>query len=625
MEQVCEKDIGMDASCVGSESRSLLMERYPEISFSFLCQPFCPYQFILSSDQQQNAYREDETLHADEITKEMERFRSKLSLDGVDVLYVFGVGLGYSYTELKLWLKVKRERILIYLEDDLAAIDALVQMEESQEILSDPQVHLQFLQDPKHVNETLKQLVETYSAHRIEVVALESYGKRRPQLFKKIRLKLMRQTAVANALMTEALYSHRLVANVLANIKRWPHSFFANSLKNKFKGIPAIICGAGPSLSAAVPLLKELEDRALIIAGGSTITALSNQGVVPHLGLALDPNPEEYSRLRLTSAYEIPFLYGTRVQPDVFNTCNGPWGYIHSFTGGPCEAYFERELEIKGDPIGPDLGPEAFSVTTLAIALAVEMGCNPILLNGVDLAYTGMQRYAEGVMPSSEVFFQELQKETRASERLLKRKGIGGAMVYTLVKWVMESSSIASYAKAHKSAEFINVSAGGLGFKGIANNSFADAINTHCQRSFDLRAMVHHEIERSRLTHLSSDAVSDQMQTVASSLENLLSICNQMLEEFDAMKTAAPAMDKPFPNGKMTLLQLDFEEEKAFDCFFPHVGPAIDTLLNRSHPLLASDDPEQVRIRSIERLTKKWEHLKMMIEQELAILNRSKY
>ncbi len=610
----------MEASCVGSEARSILMERYPEIFFLSFYSSLNPYQLYLSSGQHWNARRKGENLHTDDIGKEMERFINKLQLEGVDVLYVFGVGLGYSYEAVKQWLKGKKERMLIFLEDELAVIDAFVQTEQAHPLLQDSQVHLQFIQDPKGWHETLKRLVETYPSHRIEVACLESYSKKRPQFCKKIRLKLMRHCAVVNALMTEALYSHHLVVNVLANIKRWPHSFFANSLKNKFKGIPAIICGAGPSLGATLPLLRQMEDRALIIAGGSTISALSNQGIVPHLGLALDPNPDEYSRLRVTSAFEMPLIYGTRVQPDVFNTSNGPWGYIHSFTGGPCEAYFERECNITGDPIGLDLGPEAFSVTTIAIALAVEMGCSPILLNGIDLAYTGMQRYAPGVMPSSQVFFQELQKDTRAAEKVLKRKGIQGTMVTTLVKWVMESSSIGSYAKAHKEAEFINVSSGGLGFKGISNRPFSEVIDQHCNRSYDLRARIHHEIEKSRFKELSFSAISDQMHTVMLSLEKLLSICDEMLVELDVNKQRGFFPEKPFPSGKMTVLKLNFEEERAFDCFLPHVGPAIDQLLNRSHAIPSHGEQEEILLKTIERQVMKWEHLKTMIEKEISIL-----
>jgi hypothetical protein len=588
----------METGCVGSDPRSLLMERYPEIFFLLTYIPFqpCPHKALL-----------------DEKTSSS---LTSARLSQVDVLYIYGIGQGSSYRDVRDWLHAKKERMLIYLEDDLGALDALLQNEIASEMIRNPQVHLHFVNNRDEWEPSLKTLLETFPSHRIEVAYLESYEKKSPRLCKKIHLTLMRQCAVVHALMTEALYSHHLVENVLANIKRWPHSFFANRLKNKFRGIPAVICGAGPSLGPAIPFLRQLEDRALIIAGGSTISALSNQGIIPHLGLALDPNPEEYDRLRVTSAFEMPLLYGTRLQPDVFNTSNGPWGYLHSYTGGPCEAYFERELGIQAEPVGPDLGPEAFSVTTLAIALAVEMGCSPILLSGIDLAYTGMQRYADGVMPSSQVFLQELKQETRASERILKRKGIQGTMVYTLVKWVMESSSIANYAKAHPEATFINVSSQGLGFKGIPNDSFAEVIEAKCHRTYDLRAMVHHHVAQYNFSELTPAAVSDHMKALTASLSKLSTLCDQMLDELNTFRKRGYSDAHSFPSGKMTLLQLDMEEEQAFDCFLPHVGPMLDRLLNRSHAIPPFGEPEAIQAKTVARLITKWEHLKTMIEKE---------
>ncbi|MBI3237143.1 MAG: motility associated factor glycosyltransferase family protein, partial [Chlamydiales bacterium] len=454
MLELSAEAIGMGIDCVGSRGMTLLKERYPEFSLLLweeVDSPYPPCPLEKSSP-----------------------FLKKLPLESVDLLYIFGIGSGSSYIWLKGWLEQKKERALIFLEDDLAAISSFSQTEYAEDLLQNSQVHLRFIPAKNHWDEIIEELVKTYPSQKVEVAAIPVYAQKRRAFFQKIRLKLMRKSAVCHALMTEALYSHRLTQNILRNIRLWPDSFFANHFQNRFQGIPAIICGAGPSLGPTIPLLQELENRALLIGGGSAIAALTNQGITPHLAIALDPNPEEYERLRAASAYEVPLIYGTRVQPDIFSTCNGPKGYIHSHTGGPCEAYFEKELGIQADPVGPDLGEEALSVTTLAIAFAVQMGCSPILLNGVDLAYTGMKRYAEGIMSTSCVALKDLQKEVRSSERLVKKKGIGGASVHTLVKWVMESSCISSYAKEHPATRFINVSQSGLGFEGIPNISISE-------------------------------------------------------------------------------------------------------------------------------------------------------
>ncbi len=587
----------MGLNCAGNRLADAWMQRYPEIAFLSIYGEVVPYQKVVC----------DEDVAA---------WRASLDLAQVDILYVFGVGVGAYYPTLKPWLNEKPERMVIFLEDDLSLIATFSQLEASLDFISDSQVSLHLIQDSKELPEQLKALIRTYPAQRIEVAALSQYAQTRASLFKQIRMTLLRESSVSDATLTDTLYSHYLVSNVLANMKRWPGSFLGNGLKNKFKNVPAIICGAGPSLSNSISLLQTLQERALIIAGGSTITALSNQGIIPHLGLAFDPNPEEYSRLRVSSAFEMPLLYGTRLQAETFQTCSGPFGYLRSQTGGPCEAYFEQEMKIDAAPIGPELGPEAFSVTTLAVALAVEMGCSPIILNGVDLAYTGMQRYAEGVMPSSRVCKHEMAQEKRALETLLRRKGVKGKMVYTLVKWVMESSCISNYAKAHPHTQFINVSEEGLGFKGIPNCSLSQAVQQHCQISYDLRSWVHAEIQSLDMTHITSKHIQSTFAELESSLGVLEECACEMISELKALASSSDLMTRSLPTGMMTLLQLNCEEERAFACFFPQVGPAIDQVLNRSYPLPLETDTLFYREKLIERLIVKWERLEMMIKKK---------
>src|SRR5690606_30787893 len=108
---------------------------------------------------------------------------------------------------------------------------------------------------------------------------------------------ILREATLSYSLYQEDKYYHLLFRNLLKNFRYLSKSFQAESLKGCFQGIPAIICGAGPSLTQALPVLSECKEKALLIAGGSTITALSKNGILPHLSLAVDPNPEEYERL----------------------------------------------------------------------------------------------------------------------------------------------------------------------------------------------------------------------------------------------------------------------------------------------------------------------------------------
>ena len=593
----------MEIASVGSSANLHLLERYPELLFLLSYTSFTPLDRP--------------------IRTEVDCIPDRSSLDEVDILYVYGVGYGEIYVALKDWLKERAERRLIFLDDELAAIHALLESEHAEDLLRSPQVIVHFLSKSQQLDGHLEGLVASYPSDRIEIILGTSvYQKRKKRRFQQIRLKLLRQSAVSHALLTEALYSHKLLGNLLRNIKRWPGSFLAGGLKGKFRGIPAIICGAGPSLEENMPLLKQLEDSALIIAGGSTIAALSNQGVHPHLGIALDPNREEFGRLKIASAYEMPLIYATRLQPDVFNVINGERGYLISGTGGPCEQYFERQMDIEGEPIGPALGPEALSVTTIAIAIAVEMGCNPILLNGIDLAYTGMQRYAAGVLPSSDVHKSEIKAQKKASERCLKRKDIHGHYVHTLVKWVMESECIASFAKQHPQTRFINVSRGGIGFSGISNRPLAEVAQEELIQLGDLRSLVHAEIQQLNMPQ-SKEKIVREMQEVGESLLRLGSIAEQMIEELEKAKDLLSLAKLTLPTGKMTILEIDFQEEKAFECLFPTLGPALDKLLARAFCTLMHCTEEEQHRYFLESKMAKWKQWKEMIDSEIAVFREN--
>lgn len=586
---------------VSSGNKVHLLERYPELLFLLSYSPFVPFSSYPSYDP-----------------KEVEQWIKKIHLEGVDILYIYGLS-GDHYVALKSWLREKKDRRLIFLEDELAAVHAFLYSEHAEALLYDPQVVLHFFSTIKSLDTHLKELIAAYPCDQIEMVAIASYQKHKKSRTQHIRMKLLRLSSVAHAVMTEALYHHKLLTHLLRNIKRWPGSFLASGLKGKFSGIPALICGAGPSLQESYSLLKNIENRALIIAGGSTIAALSNHGIFPHLGLALDPNPEEFERLKIASAYETPLIYATRLQSDVFNTINGERGYLISDTGGPCERYFEQKIGIEGEPIGPELGPEAFSVTTLALALAVEMGCNPILLNGIDLAYTGMQRYAAGIMPlSSYVQTSEMRRQKKASERLLKRKDIQGHYVHTLVKWVMESECIATFAKAHPECCFINVSKAGIGFPGIPNLPLEQVIETHLSLSYDLQGLVHAEIQRLKIPHL-KEKLTIEMKQMGESLMRLSSIAQEMIEELERIHHLVPLGIVSMPTGKMAILEIDFQEEKAFECLFPTLGPALDKLLSRIFYVSPDSSEEEQRRILVESKIAKWKQWKEIIDAEIAV------
>ncbi|VHO03916.1 6-hydroxymethylpterin diphosphokinase MptE-like protein [Candidatus Rhabdochlamydia sp. T3358] len=565
----------MEKSFAGNSSLDLLSERYPELIFLLNFSSPC------------------EVLPEEEFIPEFKT---------VEVFYIYGIGGASAYPSLKKWVLEEKTRRVVFLEDALSAIERFLSSTYSEQILQDSQMFLSYLEEP--YEKKLEEIVSSYPVEHVFIQATNSYRKR-PQ-FEQLCLQLLRITTVVHANTTEILKSHHMLANLMRNISRWPHSFLANRFQGQFVNIPAIICGAGPSLLDAIGPLKNLHDRALILAGGSAITALSNQGVTPHLNIAADPNFEEFERLKTASAYETPLIYATRVHPDIWNTCNGQMGYLVSDTGGTCEKHFEHLLGIDHQAVGPDLGMEALSVTTLSLAFAVEMGCNPIVFVGVDLSYTGMQRYAEKVVSHSVIDPKTLEENTQAAEKLLRRKNIKDELVYTTVKWVMESECIASFAKKHKNCRFINAT-NGLGFKDIENSSLEEV--SADWKPIDLHAAIHQKMQLYQLDPHFSKAIASEKKKLHASVLRLQEMTLRML------KITHEAQEVSAPTAKMILLEFDFQEELALNALFPFLDSTLDCLLDPCEKRKRGDK-EMLRY-FLEKYNSWKEILEYVVEQNL--------
>ncbi|MBX7066847.1 MAG: DUF115 domain-containing protein [Parachlamydiales bacterium] len=429
-----------------------------------------------------------------------------IALDKEEVFYFYGLH-EEVYFQSKEWLK-NPEKKLVFIEDDLGIIASFLENPAAEKILSNSQVYIELLGD-------IEPLVQRFPVKRVEVAGLASKKKLR-----RLRIEILRKTALAHGLHMDRLHGYQPFHNFVQNLAHLPNSFYANGLKGAFTNVPAIVCGAGPSLGPTIKTLRKMENKALIIAGGSTLAALSSRGILPHFGMALDPNLEELRRMKNSFAFEVPILYSTRVHPDIFRTCNGPFGYMRSGIGGLVELWIEEELGLLDPLLGDFLSPETISVTGICIAYAQFLGCNPILLNGIDMAYTGGSRYASGVTDEKKIAFDAIDREKSAADRILRKKDRNGKTVYSAVRWIMESASISHFAKKHPEVEFINTTIGGIGFKGIDYVPIEEAVKDFKEQN--LREQVFQKIDANPMPAFTREKISEQMEELKKSLARLI-------------------------------------------------------------------------------------------------------
>ena len=500
----------------------------------------------------------------------------QLPLEKLDVIYSYGLSDGHDFLHLEEWLEAVSGRHLIFLEDDLAAVHRLSQLPWGEKLLKHPQVHLKFLNHP--LDWVLELCAREFPSERIEIIT----RKKKNAFFRALQLALLRKTVLWNSLTSEQLSGHILHRNIFTNFQHLPKSFNVNQMKNAFQGKAAIICGAGPSLAGVMDDLRDVKDNALIIGCGSALSALSHFNLKPHFGIAIDPNPREKECLQGCQYRDLPLIYGNRLYPEVFELFDGPFGYLRSPTGSLLEKNIEEQLGLMEGDIGLDLGREALSVTTLALALACHWGCSPIILAGVDLAYAGKAHYAKGVP----VHAEKSTEETRAGEQLIYRKGSNGQKVATLIKWVMEQETIDAYTQLYPDRTFYNATGKGLGFPSISYKPLSEIPLTPLY--LDLSAIL-----ASYALPVTKDQLQTSLRGVKASFQTCWELSKQLQQESQE-------------SGKAIL----FHEELSDQVVYPlTLKPALEAL-ERVYRLNI-DIPFREH---------KWKFLQEMIEEYLKLL-----
>lgn len=445
--------------------------------------------------------------------EEAKRWFNSLNLNGIGVLFVYGVGLGYYYLAAKEWLH-QDGHFLVFVEDDLEVLHHLLETPMGKEIVEDRKVELRAFERGEENDPFWQLLCSSYGSLTFAISALAYYTQKDPDFYTFVHSKLSFWSYVYHGWSSE-YQNHGIhyYNNLYNNLFTLPLALPTTGLIGKFKGVPAIICGAGPSLDKNLELLESLGDRALIFAGATAMNAVNVNGFLPHFGIGIDPNEEQQTRLLTHTAYEVPYFYRNRLNPGALELIHGKKLYIPGSGGHPIVKWFEQQLGLESEaPF-----EEGFNVVTFGLSIATALGCNPIILVGLDLAYTNKQSYKSDIVIHPLHTRRQNFHTKGPHEELLIKNDINGQPTYTLWKWISESRWYTEYLATHPNVLFINATEGGIGINGMPNKPLSEVAQHLLNRQIDLRVWVHGEIE------------SQKMPAKATS-KNLIDLLNQLVE-----------------------------------------------------------------------------------------------
>ncbi len=294
---------------------------------------------------------------------------------------------------------------------------------------------------------------------------------------------------------THRLRSRIWIQDVLANLDLLSEHPTFLALAGKYRGVPAFIVGAGPSLGKNGRQLAEATKKGIVFALNSSARALDKYGVEPQV-------------LACMESIDVSHLLEQVSYIDRVVKAFSLTGHPHSLRvgKGPRLPIYEGLPQLNG-PLVPLLGyagiPVSGSVSTLAFSLAQRLGCSPIVFVGQDLAYTGGQAYAAGTpYEESRVRVaadgQSLEHDwcatlksthNQGNNKMLEREplretvawgGIGtvtSTIGFGVVRTWLETASVV-LAKETPDVRLINATEGGARIAGFEECTLADLLAT---------------------------------------------------------------------------------------------------------------------------------------------------
>jgi tetratricopeptide (TPR) repeat protein len=149
----------------------------------------------------------------------------------------------------------------------------------------------------------------------------------------------------------------------------------SSMLRSIFVGRSAIVIGGGPSMTEHLAWVKSNRKSLIVIAVSRIANELIRNDIIPDFVVSVDPQDNSFIVNReLMQHYEKTILvYSYHICPRIINQWRGKSLYL----GDRLPWHNENNI--------PTIGP---TVSNSSLRLAIEMGCQQVLLSGVDLCYS---------------------------------------------------------------------------------------------------------------------------------------------------------------------------------------------------------------------------------------------
>lgn len=260
------------------------------------------------------------------------------------------------------------------------------------------------------------------------------------------------------------------------------------SLRNLYKDKPAIIVASGPSLLNNIELLKDIQDKVLILAPYTSLKVIEPLGIKPDFVFSIDPNQVEEVHHKDIDSYNYNFVMDCAGNTSLLKKNTGN-NFLYVDASSP---HFRKYFNVEN--FGDANLDSGGSVANNAASFAHLVGCNRLILIGQDLAFKGERSHA----------YDDLLDDIETKR--YKVKGFYGDEVETYRVYDTYKRWFESFGNVYgEKIHCINATEGGAYINYFEHMSFKEAIEMYLTESFD--TTVPEEIIKKPTLQQTKDAI----------------------------------------------------------------------------------------------------------------------
>lgn len=315
--------------------------------------------------------------------KEAERFIAEVDAPQFDLFIVCGFGFGYHVEALAE--NIAPGSLVLVIEKSAAMLKGAFTARDLSGLIGDPGIII--LLDPSE--DDIAVALRGKSTRRVTFLSHRGSFQVFPEYYSNMRrvAKSYLSTKEVN-IATLAKFEKTWSANIARNIRRIVSLPGADVFFGGFKGYPAIVAAAGPSLAGSIDFIRENRHRAVVIAVDTSFGLLRNHGIEPHFCLTVDPQVVNARYFEGADPGRTVLVTDPTSHPSALRLFGGR--AVMCGMAFQMMQWIEEVTGKKGEVA------HGGSVSTNAYDFARRLGVSQVVFVGQDLAFTGGLAHARG-------------------------------------------------------------------------------------------------------------------------------------------------------------------------------------------------------------------------------------